>query len=94
MDKTRIIKLNSSTRSADNQVIVDNMVLTYNRSDNLITLESFNFADFSKTIIIQTQRASELFPEAWEKESGFDLIDYIKEKTQRFVGEKVELKET
>lgn len=93
MDKTRIIKLNSQTRPVDSQVTVGDYVLTYNRSDNLIILEKFNFKEFTRVVIVNTQNASELFPKIWEETSGFDMMDIVKEKTEDYKGEEISLRE-
>lgn len=80
MDKERFMRSNSNKKNNDNLVIKGNYLMYYNRRDDRIGLERFNFLQQTKEELFISNNASKDIQGIWEIDNNFSIMQLLIEK--------------
>ena len=80
MDKQRFMRNNSNKKNSDNVVMKGNYLMYYNKRENRIGLEKFDFREGVRQDLFISENASKDIEGIWDIESSFSQMDLLIEK--------------
>lgn len=77
VDKERYMKMNSDKKQNDSMVTKGNYLMYYNRRDDRIGFEKFNFNEETKEVLFLSDSVSTQGDNLWDIEDNFNKIDFL-----------------